>query len=52
MENFFKKFLDAFRNIFGKLNQTQKLILFGVVALVIFGFIFLVTFSSKQTESL
>ena len=51
MENFFKKFLDAFRNIFGKLNQTQKLILFGVVALVIFGFIFLVTFSSKQTEA-
>jgi flagellar M-ring protein FliF len=50
MENFFKKFLENFRNVFGKLNQTQKLILFGVVALVIFGFIFLVTFSSKQTE--
>ncbi len=51
MENFFKKFLDGFRNVFGKLSQTQKLILFGVVALFIFGFIFLVTFSSKQTES-
>jgi flagellar M-ring protein FliF len=51
MENFFKKFLDTFRNIFGKLNQTQKLILFGVVALVIFGFIFLVTYSSKSTEA-
>ena len=51
MENFFKKFLDSFRNVFGKLSQTQKLILFGVIALVIFGLIFLVTFSSKQTEA-
>jgi flagellar M-ring protein FliF len=51
MDTFFKKLLENFKNAFGKLSQTQKLILFGVVALVIFGFIFLVTFSSKQTEA-
>jgi flagellar M-ring protein FliF len=51
MDNFFKKLLENLKSVYGRLNQTQKLILFGVVALVIFGFIFLVTFSSTQTEA-
>ena len=51
MDNFFKKILENLKTVYGKLNQTQRLILFGVVALVIFGFIFLVTYSSKQPEA-
>jgi flagellar M-ring protein FliF len=43
--------LENLKTVYGKLNQTQRLILFGVVALVIFGFIFLVTYSSKQPEA-
>jgi flagellar M-ring protein FliF len=52
MDEFFKKTLENIKNIFSKLNQTQKLIMFGVGALIIVGFIFLISFSSKQTESL
>jgi flagellar M-ring protein FliF len=51
MDTFFKRLWENLKSVYGKLNQTQKLILFGVVALVIFGFIFLVTFSSTQTEA-
>ncbi len=52
MDAFFKKILENAKNILSKLNQTQKLILIGVVALVIVGFFFLISFSSKQTEAL
>jgi flagellar M-ring protein FliF len=52
MDSFLKKLLEKFNNIFSKLSQTQKLILFAVVALVVVGFIFLISFSSKQTEAL
>ncbi|UCB46290.1 MAG: flagellar M-ring protein FliF [Spirochaetota bacterium] len=52
MDAFFKKLLETFKNIFSKLNQTQKLLIIGVGALVIVGFIFLISFSSKQTEAL
>jgi flagellar M-ring protein FliF len=51
MENFFKKLLENLKNFFSKLSSTQKLILVGVVALVVVGFIFLISFSSKQTEA-
>lgn len=51
MENFFKKLLENLKNLFLKLSSTQKLILVGVAALVIVGFIFLISFSSKQTEA-
>jgi flagellar M-ring protein FliF len=52
MDNFLKKLVENFKNLFLKLTSTQKLILFGVAALVVVGFIFIVSFSSKQTESL
>jgi len=52
MDEFLKKIWGSIKNIFSKLNQTQKLILIGVVGLVIIGLIFLVSFSSKQTEAL
>jgi flagellar M-ring protein FliF len=51
MENFFKKLLENVKNLLSKLSGTQKLILVGVVALVVVGFIFLLSFSSKQTEA-
>jgi len=51
MENFFKKLLANLKNLFSKLSGTQKLILIGVAALVVVGFIFLLSFSSKQTEA-
>jgi len=51
MEAFLKKILDTIKSIFSKLNQTQKLILFGAAALVIVGFIFIISFSSKKTEA-
>jgi flagellar M-ring protein FliF len=52
MDSFFKKLLENVKNLYSKLNQTQRLILFGIGALVVVGFIFLVSFSSKQTEAL
>ncbi len=52
MNEFLKKIWDNTKNIFSKLGQTQKLILIGVVGLVVIGLIFLVSFSSKQTEAL
>lgn len=52
MDAFFKKLLENLKNISSKLNQTQKLIIIGVAALVIVGFFFLISFSSKQTEAL
>ena len=41
MDSFFKKILDNLKNISSKLNQTQKLIIIGVGALIIVGFFFL-----------
>jgi len=52
MDEFLKKLLDNVKNIYAKLNQTQRLILFGIGALIIVGFVFLVSFSSRQTEAL
>ncbi len=52
MDAFFKKLLESAKRIFSKLNQTQKLILISIVALVIVGFFFLISFSSKTTEAL
>jgi flagellar M-ring protein FliF len=51
MENFFKKILANLKSLFSKLSGTQRLILVGVAALVVVGFIFLLSFSSKQTEA-
>ena len=52
MDAFFKKILENAKNIFSNLSQTQKLILIGVGALIIVGFFFLISFSSKETEAL
>ncbi len=52
MNDFFKKILESVKSIYGKLSKTQKLVILGVVALVIVSFIFLISFSSKQTEAL
>ena len=52
MDAFLKRTLEYVKNLFSKLSQTQKLILIGIGALVIVGFFFLVSFSSKQTEVL
>jgi len=52
MDTFFKKLLENIKNIYSKLNQTQRLILFGIGALIIVGFFFLVSFSSKPSEAL
>jgi len=52
MDNIFKKLVESIKNLFSKLSSTQKLVLVGVGALVVVGFIFIVSFSSKQTEAL
>jgi len=52
MDTFFKKLLENIKNIYSKLNQTQRLVLFGIGALIIVGFFFLVSFSSKPSEAL
>jgi flagellar M-ring protein FliF len=52
MDEFFKKLMGNVKSLFSNLNQTQKLIIIGVGALVIVGFFFLISFSTKQTESL
>ncbi|HEB30441.1 MAG TPA: flagellar M-ring protein FliF [Spirochaetes bacterium] len=52
MDAFLKRILEYAKNLLSKLSQTQKLILIGVGALVIVGFFFLISFSSKQTEAL
>ncbi|MCK5569679.1 MAG: hypothetical protein KAJ15_08170, partial [Spirochaetes bacterium] len=52
MDAFLKRILEYVKNLLSKLSQTQKLILIGIGALVIVGFFFLVSFSSKQTETL
>jgi flagellar M-ring protein FliF len=52
MDAFFKRLLENVKNILSKLSQTQKLILIGIGALIVVGFFFLISFSSKQTEVL
>ncbi len=52
MNEFFKKVFESVKSIYGKLSKTQKLVILGVIALVIVSFIFLISFSSKQTEAL
>jgi flagellar M-ring protein FliF len=52
MNEIFKKLLDGLKNLFSKLNQTQRLILIAVAALVVVGFFFLISISSKPTEAL
>jgi flagellar M-ring protein FliF len=52
MNEFFRKLLDNIKNLFSKLSQTQKMIIIGVGALVVVGFFFLISFSSKPAEAL
>lgn len=52
MNEFFQRITGAAREIWGKLSQSQRLILVGVVALVLVGFIFLISFSTRQAETL
>lgn len=51
MNEFLKKIIDSIKNISGKLNQTQKLIIVAVAALLIVGFIFMLSFSSRPAEA-
>jgi len=51
MDEFLKKILESIKNTLGKLTQSQKLIIVGVFALLIVGFIFMISFSSKPTET-
>jgi flagellar M-ring protein FliF len=52
MNEFFQRITGTAREIWGKLSQSQRLILVGVVALVLVGFIFLISFSTRQAETL
>jgi len=52
MNEFFKNLFKSLKSIYGRLSQTQKLVILGVVVLLVVGFVFLVSFSSKQTEAL
>jgi len=52
MNNFFKKMLGSIKELLSKLSQTQKIVIVGVLVLVVVGFIFIVSFSSKPTEVL
>ncbi|MFW6139439.1 MAG: flagellar basal-body MS-ring/collar protein FliF [Spirochaetota bacterium] len=52
MDNFLRRLIENVKNIYSKLSQTQKLVLIGVVALLIVGFIFLVSYSSKPAQAL
>lgn len=52
MNEFFQRITGTARGIWGKLSQSQRLILIGVVALVLVGFIFLISFSTRQAEAL
>lgn len=52
MDAFFKKIWESINTAFSRLSQTQKLVLGAVVALIVVSFVFLVFYSSKQTEAL
>jgi len=52
MNEFFKNLLGNIKSIYGKLSKTQKLVIFGVVLLLVVSFVFLISFSSKPTETL
>jgi flagellar M-ring protein FliF len=52
MDSFLRKLLENLKNIYSRLSQTQRLLLIGIIALIIVGFIFLVSFSSRESEVL
>jgi len=52
MNEFFKNLLGNVRSVYSKLSKTQKLVIFGVILLLVVSFIFLISFSSKPTETL
>ncbi len=44
--------LSKLKNVWGKLNTTQKIIIFSSIAVVLIGFIFVVSMSTTETYSL
>ena len=52
MNEFFKNLLGNVKSVYSKLSKTQKLVIFGVILLLVVSFIFLISFSSKPTETL
>jgi len=52
MNEFFKNLLGNVKSVYIKLSKTQKLVILGVILLLVVSFIFLISFSSKPTETL
>lgn len=52
MGEFFKKIIDFFKSAFSKLNQTQKIIIFSVIGLIVIALIVIIGFSSKPDKTL
>lgn len=52
MGEFFKKIIEFFKTAFSKLNQTQKIIIFSVVGLIVIALIVIISFSSKPDKTL
>ncbi|RKY03739.1 MAG: flagellar M-ring protein FliF [Spirochaetes bacterium] len=52
MNEFFKNLLGNVKSVYSKLSKTQKLVILGVILLLVVSFIFLISFSSKPTETL
>ncbi len=49
MNEWFKKLIEQVKNLWGKWNTTQKIILIGVVVVALVAIIFIVSFSSTPT---
>ncbi|MEJ5273312.1 MAG: flagellar basal-body MS-ring/collar protein FliF [Spirochaetota bacterium] len=52
MGDFFKRIGEFFSSNFSKLNQTQKIIIFSVVGVIIIALIIIIAFSSKPDKTL
>ncbi len=52
MNDFFKKITQFFSNAFSKLNQTQKIIIFSVIGVIIIALAVIIGFSSKPDKTL
>lgn len=52
MGNLFNQIKEFFQNLFLKLNQTQKLLVFGFIGLTIISLFFIIIFSSKPEKTL
>ncbi|HPC38329.1 MAG TPA: flagellar basal-body MS-ring/collar protein FliF [Exilispira sp.] len=52
MGDFFKRIGEFFSSNFSKLNQTQKIIIFSVVGVIVIALIIIIAFSSKPDKTL